>query len=97
MVVEGTNLTCSRVAATSASEPRSSFKIVGGLARVNPVPLASHPAPLNPLRTCRPSRPVAPVMRAILAMVLIVVMERVVILDAQDQQMLQSATHGFMT
>lgn len=62
-------MTSSRVFATSASEPRSSFKIVGGLARVKPVPFTSQPLRSKLLATCLPSRPVAPVMRAVLAMV----------------------------
>ena len=49
-----------------ASEPRSSFKIDGGFARVNPVPTTCHSFLSNAVTTCRPSRPVAPVMRAVL-------------------------------
>lgn len=54
--------------ATSDSEPRSSFTIEGGFARVNPVPVVSHPARWKAFTTCLPSRPVAPVIRAVFAM-----------------------------
>jgi len=66
---ELTYLTSLRTLATSDSEPRSSFKIVGGFARVNPVPTTSHPFRSNALTTCLPSRPVAPVTSAIFAIV----------------------------
>ncbi len=62
-------MTSLRAVATSSSELISSFKIVGGFARVNPVPLTSQPARSKALTTCLPSRPVAPVMRAVFAMV----------------------------
>ena len=60
-------MTSPRVLATSDSEPRSSFTIEGGFARVNPVPVVSHPARWKAFTTCLPSRPVAPVIRAVFA------------------------------
>lgn len=64
-----TYFTSSKTFATSASEPKSSFKIAGGFARVKPVPTTSQPCLWNAFTTCRPSRPVAPVIRALFAMI----------------------------
>ena len=64
-------LTASRVFATSTSDPRSSFRIDGGLARVKPVPVTSQPALSKTFTTCLPSRPVAPVMRAFFAILMV--------------------------
>lgn len=53
------------------SELRSSFKIVGGFARENPVPTTLYPARWKAGTTARPRRPVAPVMRAVLGIVVV--------------------------
>jgi len=66
-----TYLTSSMTFLTSTSDLRSTFKIEGGDARVNPVPTTSQPPLLNSFTTCLPRRPVAPVMRAFLAIVLV--------------------------
>jgi hypothetical protein len=65
-------LTSSMVLTTSASEPRSSFKMAGGLAREKPVPTTFQSCLLKAVTTCRPRRPVAPVIRAVLAMAMYV-------------------------
>jgi hypothetical protein len=67
-----TYLTSSRALETSASLPRSSFRIDGGLARVNPVPMTFQLALWKAFTTCLPSRPVAPVMIAVFAIVVVV-------------------------
>lgn len=72
LIIEGSvmyYLTSSIVFATSDSEPRSTFKIVGGLARENPVPTAFQSSRSNAFTTCLPSKPVAPVMSAVFAIV----------------------------
>jgi hypothetical protein len=68
----GTYLTSSRALETSASLPRSSFRIDGGLARVKPVPTTFQLALWNAFTTCLPSRPVAPVIIAVFAIVVVV-------------------------
>jgi hypothetical protein len=66
-----TYLTSSMTFLTSTSDPRSTFKIESGDARVNPVPTTSQLPLLNSFTTCLPRKPVAPVMRAFLAMVVV--------------------------
>jgi hypothetical protein len=68
-LVETTYFDSSRALITSGSDPRSTLRIDGGFARVNPVPVTFQSARSKALRTCRPRRPVAPVMRQDLAIV----------------------------
>ena len=65
----GAYLTSCSTVESSAGSDRLTLRMVGGLARVNPVPTAFHPADLKACSTWRPRKPVAPVMSAVLAMV----------------------------
>lgn len=60
-----TYLMSSRRLAMEPSEFKSRGRIVGGFARVRPVPVTSHPLRWNSFMTCLPRRPVPPVMRAV--------------------------------
>ena len=50
---------------------RSTLRMVGGLARENPVPTVFQPVALKAWNISRPSRPVAPVINAVLSIVIL--------------------------